>query len=135
MIALKNLSIKSKLTTIIMLTSCVALLAACMGFVAYELFTYRKNMVTEYSTLADVMGQNCVASLEFNRPDQTEKIIATLRAYTQVVSVCIYKEGKYWASFPSSLPHGQFPAVAPAADHRFEKNALILVQQFRPRQE
>src|ERR1051325_11905268 len=84
--SLKNLSIKSKLITIIMLTSCVALLAACAGFVAYELFTYRKNMVLELSTLAEVIGQNCIVSVDFNHHDETERTIATLSADSQVVS-------------------------------------------------
>ncbi len=36
---LENLSLKHKLTAVIMLTSCLALLAACAAFVAYELST------------------------------------------------------------------------------------------------
>ena len=42
----KNLSLQRKLTAIIMLTSCIALLLACAAFVGYELFTFRGNLVT-----------------------------------------------------------------------------------------
>ena len=39
----QNLSLKGKMTAIIMLTSCIALLLACAAFVGYELFTSRHS--------------------------------------------------------------------------------------------
>ena len=128
--SLKNLSIKSKLITIIMLTSCVALLAACAGFVAYELFTYRKNMVLELSTLAEVIGQNCIVSVDFNHHDETERTIATLSADSQVVSVCVYKDEKYFTNFPPHFPPTQFSATPPPVGHHFEKSAFTLAREF-----
>ncbi len=131
--ALQNLSIKSKLTAVIMLTSGVALLAACVGFVAYELFTYRKNMVTELSTLAEVIAKNCSASLDFERPDETEKILATLKAETQILSVAVYREGRFWTNFPPNIPTHRFPSSPPAYKYRFEDNALVLTREIHDR--
>src|SRR6266478_820895 len=62
MTSFKNLSIKSKLTWVSMLTSCVALLIACTAFVTYELFRFRQAMVLELSTLADVLGEHFLFS-------------------------------------------------------------------------
>ena len=47
MIAFKDLSIKRKLTLLMMLTSCAALLLACLGFMTYELVTMRQTMAQE----------------------------------------------------------------------------------------
>ena len=65
--SLQNLSVKRKLTSVIMLTSSVALLAACGAFVGYELLTYRKTMVQELSTLAEITGRNCAAAVDLDR--------------------------------------------------------------------
>src|SRR5437867_1807271 len=51
-----NLSIKSKVTLIITLTSLIALLAACGILVVYELISDRNIMVRQLAMLAEVTG-------------------------------------------------------------------------------
>src|SRR6266568_3635308 len=100
MISFRNLSIKRKITSVVMLTSCIALLLACAAFVAYELFTFRSNLVSEMSTLADLTGKRCAVGLSFNNPGmagEAEKTLADLGADSRVVAVCVYREGKIWA--------------------------------------
>ena len=124
----KNLSIQRKLTSIIMLTSCIALVLACAAFVTHELFTFRKNLVSEVSTLADVTGRNCAAAVDFNQPENAEQTLANLGGNSQIAAVCIYRDGKVWARFPRTLKDGELPS-RPASGHRFEGNSLAL---FRP---
>src|SRR3989442_9789900 len=102
-ISFKNISIKSKLTVIIMLTSCIALLLACAAFVAYELFTFRHNLVLELSTLGQITGKNCAAAVSFNRPEDAEKTLANLSGERKLVAACIHKEGKVWARYPRTF--------------------------------
>src|SRR6266478_6238218 len=97
-----NISIKSKLTAIIMLTSCIALLLACAAFVTHELFTFRNNLVQELSTLAEITGKNCAAAVSFNRPDDAENTLANLTGEKQLMAACIFREGKVWARFPQA---------------------------------
>src|SRR2546422_138811 len=102
----KNLSLQRKLTAIIMLTSCIALLLACAAFVGYELFTFRSNLVSEMSTLADITGKRCTVALSFNAPgmaDEAEKTLADLSGDSRILAACIYKDGKVWARFPKTL--------------------------------
>ena len=61
MTSFRNLSLKIKMTLIITLTSCAALLLACAVFVAYELHSFRSNLVLELTTLAEITGKNCAA--------------------------------------------------------------------------
>src|SRR5712671_2076077 len=99
----KDLSIRRKLTAITMLTSCIALLLACAAFVAYEVFTFRSNLVQELSTLADITGRNCAVALSFNQPDGAEKTLANLSGEKRIMAACIYKDGLPWAKYPSTL--------------------------------
>jgi signal transduction histidine kinase/CheY-like chemotaxis protein len=125
----KNLSIQRKLTSIIMLTTCIALVVACAAFVTNELLTFRRNLVSEMSTLAEIIGRNCDSALNFNRPEDAEKILANLVGHSHITSACIYRDGKVWARFPRSLSESELPARPMASGHRFEGSSLAL---FRP---
>ena len=99
----KQISIKRKLTSIIMLTTCIALVLACAAFVTLELLTFRRNLVSEMSTLAEIIGRNCDSALNFNQPETAEKILANLVSHSQIPAACIYRDGKVWARFPRRL--------------------------------
>ena len=59
-------SLSRKLTAMNMLVSGGALLLASMAFFAYDLFTFRANMVTNTSIQAQIIGSNSVSPLIFN---------------------------------------------------------------------
>lgn len=92
MTVLAHLSIKRKLTLIIMLTSTVALLLACVAFLSYELITFRNTIVQNVSILAEVIGANCRAALVFHDPQSAEETLAALAAERHIVSAEIYEE-------------------------------------------
>jgi signal transduction histidine kinase/CheY-like chemotaxis protein len=124
----KDLSIKSKMTCIIMLTCCIALLLACGAFIAYELFTFRNNQILELSTLAEVTGKNCNAAVNFERPEDAERTLANLvSGESRIRAACIYAKGKIWARYPTNAT--AFPDKPADARPRFEGNAFVL---FRP---
>ena len=62
---LRKTSIKGKQTLIVMLTSGLALLLACVAFSSYELITFRAAMIDNLSTLAEIIGNNSSAALDF----------------------------------------------------------------------
>ena len=69
-----SISIKRKLTWIIMATSTVAILLVSAGFVSYELFTYRQGMIRNLSTLADILGNRSTAALSFDNRKTPKRI-------------------------------------------------------------
>jgi signal transduction histidine kinase/ActR/RegA family two-component response regulator len=96
----RDISIKRKLTFIIMLTSIVTLLLAAAAFVTYDLITLRDAMVDDVSMLTQIIAANSTADLVFNDQKSAEENLATLRANPHVESSCIYtKEGKVFASY------------------------------------
>src|SRR5258708_4251589 len=129
MTSFKDLSIKSKMTAIIMLTSGITLLLACAAFVGYEMFSFRQSLVSELSTLAEITGKNCVGPMNFETPEGGESVLANLSGESQIIAACIYKDRKVWARYPPSLDVAGLPGEPAGASHRFEQNALAV---FRP---
>src|SRR6266478_6266203 len=126
MIVFRNLSIKSKTMTIVMLTSCIALLAACAAIVTYEFVSSRANLAMEISTLADITAKNCAVPVSFDHPEEAEATLAHLSSEAQVQAACIYREGKPWAKYPKTLGDSAFPATLPEGSPRFDKDSLLV---------
>jgi len=63
--AFRDLSIRRKLTLIVMFTSSVALLIASLAFVVYDTLTFRDRMVGELTVVAEGVGINSSAALAF----------------------------------------------------------------------
>ncbi len=127
---LRHLSIRRKLTLIMMLTSVVALLLACGAFVAYEQVTYRKTMARDLSILADVIGTNSTAALTFRDPDAARDQVRALRAQSHVVSACIYRQdGTPFATYRrEDQADGAWPARAEAAGMKLERDYLSVTR-------
>ena len=129
MFVLRHLSIKNKITAVAMLTSCIALLAACAVLVGYEWFTFRKTLAMDVSTLAEITGKNCGAYITFDHAEEAEKfILANLSTAPQILAAGIYKDGKLWAKYPKNLPDSAFPNAPDLAGHRFENGSLSLAR-------
>src|SRR5205814_977403 len=93
-------SIQRKQTWIIMLTCCVALLMACASFVVYDLLTFRKQMTLNLTTLANIIGNNSTAALDFNDEKAAEETLAALRAEPNIVAACLYtRMGQVFARY------------------------------------
>ena len=97
---LRNVTIKHKLTLVIMLTCISALLLAGVAFVLWGRVIFRQDMVKNLSTLADVTGENCKASLSFEDAADATETLKTLRAQPSVVFAEIRnKDGQHFAHY------------------------------------
>ncbi|MBN1615128.1 MAG: response regulator [Deltaproteobacteria bacterium] len=103
--ALSDISIRSKLTSIIMITCCAALFIATTLFIAYELFSFRGAMVAKMDALAKVTGHNIVAPLTFNDRQSAEETLRALRSESHIVSACVFnREGQLLAAYRKGGP-------------------------------
>ncbi|MGD8237223.1 MAG: response regulator, partial [Armatimonadota bacterium] len=91
--ALRDLSIKRKLTFITMLTSGVALLLACAGFMTHDAIALRQTMVEDLASLANVIGANSTAALAFDDPEAAAETLAALSTEPSVTGACIFTRG------------------------------------------
>ena len=78
-----NGSIAKRLTWMNLLVSGVALLLACLGFVAYGLTTFRETLVQTLSTQAEIIGSNSVSAILFNDRQSAESTLSALAAAPQ----------------------------------------------------
>jgi signal transduction histidine kinase/DNA-binding response OmpR family regulator len=126
-----KISIRRKLTLIIMLTSSMALLLACAGFIAYELVRYRTTTARELSRVAEVIGANSTAALTFWDRHAAEEILRALRADERVVAACSYDSmGNLFAPYvrDGKTPYVFPPKPRPPGEY-FEGTTMLL---FRP---
>src|SRR5688500_13679027 len=74
-----------------MIASGTAVLLVAAGFVTYELVTRRQNLARDLSTLAEVIGNESTAALDFEDEDRAKEILTALRAKRNVVAAALYK--------------------------------------------
>ena len=129
--AFRDLSIKRKLTIIIMSTSSVSLLLACSVFVIYDLITFRRSMIDDHSILAESIGINSMAALEFDVPESAGDVLNSLQAQPRVVSAAIFKpDGSVFASYWREGLGGVTPSPpSQGSDSYFDDSFL---HSFRP---
>ena len=130
--AFRDISIKQKLTLIIMVTSNVAVLVACVAFVINDMTAFRRSMPGEVSILAQVIGANSTAALMFDDRRSAEETLAALSAQPHIVSACIYgKDGKAAARYMRRGEPADLPWPKPEDDgYRFENERLHLFRQI-----
>jgi diguanylate cyclase (GGDEF)-like protein len=90
MLSFRDTPIRRKLITISLISSGVALLLACGGFIAYELSAYRQATLSQLTSVAGVIAANSSAALSFDDPEAAEHTLSALRAERMVVAACIY---------------------------------------------
>ena len=125
----RDMPIKRKVTGAILGTATLALLLACFMFVSYELVTFRESMQAKLAVLADVLGTNSTAALEFRNQDDAAEILQALTAEPEVLSAALYtSDDAYFAGY-SKLGDRVFPPRPGLDGALFGKNRLVL---FRP---
>ncbi len=96
----RDLPIKHKLMFISLQASSVALALACIGFVTYELITYRRAALDRLETVARVIAANSSAAILFDDAEAAIETLSGLRAEQQIISACIYvADGSHFASY------------------------------------
>jgi signal transduction histidine kinase/CheY-like chemotaxis protein/HAMP domain-containing protein len=96
----KDVSIQRKLMFLILTTSLMGLSLACLAFEVYERASYRQSMTSELAALADTLGANSTASLEFGDRQSAADLLEALRAERHIVAGCLYdKRGNLFADY------------------------------------
>jgi len=87
---LRDLSIKFKLTAIIMLISGIVLFSSFAAFITTDLVLLRRAMIKNVSTRADLMGTHCTAALIFNDQDDAKDILEALSTDPNITQAFLY---------------------------------------------
>ena len=85
---------------ILMLTSSVALVVACVAFGVYDALTFRHAMGRDLATLAEIVGQNGASALASGDRDAASQVLSALRAKPDIMAAGAYsQEGKILAEY------------------------------------
>jgi signal transduction histidine kinase/DNA-binding response OmpR family regulator len=98
-----NISIKRKLMVLVMSTSAAALLLACAVFAFYDIYTFRKRMVSDLGAASLGLAINVNAALDVGDYQTAEEILEGLRARPNIVTAVIEDvRGKEFARYARS---------------------------------
>src|ERR1700733_8492542 len=96
----RDLSIRQKLQSIVLITSAVALLVASVVFTLYDRSTFIQAKTQDLNASAKMVGSNSTAALSFGDAKAAKEILAALQAKQNVIKACIYdKQGGLFASY------------------------------------
>ncbi len=122
----RQISIKRKLTVIIMLTSGIALLLAFVAFVTNELISFQRTMIEDLSILAEVIGTNSASALVFHDQEAAEETLSALRAEPHIFFARIFsKDGKEFAKYISGNADRKSLPLNPNEEDPVEKSEGI----------
>ena len=85
-----NLSIKRKLYIIIMTITMIALFLAYSAFIIYDITAFKKTMVINTTTLAELIGTNSSAALTFDNAKDATETLSALAAEKSVKAAAVY---------------------------------------------
>ena len=89
---LRDLPIRRKLVVILTVAIGGALLLAGAGLFTLDFFRFRREMVTDLETLAEIVAQNSTAPLSFHDPVAVEETLAALRAKPSILGASVYDD-------------------------------------------
>lgn len=123
---LKNMPIRRKLMTIVLVTTGAALLLTCIGFVIAQLVTLRQSRVRQLVTLSEVIASNSTAALAFDDRDAAAEILEALSASPNVVAAGLFDdEGRRFATYPAALPEQALQLGVVKDGYSFEGDYLL----------
>lgn len=117
---LRNLSIENKLRLIIVASTALALLVACVALVVYDQTSYRTELERNLLSQARIIGNNSTAALEFDHEATGIEVLSALKANPSIVAARLYNaQGKVFARYPVGIPETSDVSLAERPDGVF----------------
>ena len=115
----RNLPIKRKLTTVIMLTSTVVLLVTAAAFIVYEVVNIRHNLRINSEAIAVIAAEESGSAVASGNRKAAEEILSNFSAKRQILLSALYfTDGRMLAHYPKAAPLDAFPAAP--VEHEYE---------------
>ena len=89
---LHDLSIRRKLTLIVMVSCAAALLLACAAFIAYDRIAVRREMVGHLKAVARTVSSNIPVALTFRDQRAAREVLSGLIVQTNITAAAVYDE-------------------------------------------
>jgi two-component system, sensor histidine kinase and response regulator len=123
-----SVSIATKLHWIVVSAISVALLLACLAFLAYDYYTFRAARTRDIQTLAQVIGSNSTGALAFQDTGSANEVMQALRFERHVTEAGIYdRKGSLFTRYLANGVQLQSVALPQSADASYLPNAHTLI--------
>ena len=90
MFSFRKLSIDGKLKALVLSAGGVAVFLSCFAFMVNDVRTMRRSTVVQLEALADIVGANSTAAIEFDDANAAAEILASLKLQKPVELACLY---------------------------------------------
>ena len=122
-------SIKRKTVAVIMLTSLAVVVFTLVTLAAYDLVTYRQNLVQRLGVMAAVIADHSGPALARRNEQDARATLGSLRADQRILAAALYdKKEKLFVGYPAQAPVNLFPPAPGRIGHPFEGGGLILFE-------
>src|SRR5690242_19047667 len=109
-----RLSLRSKLTVMLMIMSSAMLLLASAAFVRWDFYRFRADMHADMVTQAHLVLDNTAAAVTFRDPNAAGETLDMLEIHPHTQLACLYlPDGQLFASRVFRDPRDQCPAAPP----------------------
>ncbi|MCL6485158.1 MAG: response regulator [Janthinobacterium lividum] len=120
-------SIRHKLMSVVLLTTLVALVISLATIVVYDLRAYHRNLVTDISTQAELLGHMSSAALTFDDERLALENLNLMRIRPRVTAGALYKaDGSLFASYRANERVGELPDKAGKEGETIQGSSLEL---------
>jgi diguanylate cyclase len=150
----RNNTFAHKITLASLLATSIAVGALTTAFLVLDSISSRDSLNARLSTLAEVVGKNSTAALNFNDQAAAVEVLEALRAEPSLITACLYdSSGALFAQYKREsrtqtcpkgrkevlAPSGEFPSVIRSVSRRDEfLGSVVLisdVQELKRRRE
>ena len=126
----RKLSLRRKITLLIMINTVAALCAAGIAFAEYGVQRFKQVGIQDLNALANILGTNCTAPLAFKDPNSARDILQALVVKPHILAAVIYDhEGKPFAVYHRGGSMEQYSAPPVESESsRFTSNRVLIFQ-------
>jgi signal transduction histidine kinase/ActR/RegA family two-component response regulator len=125
-----RLSIRQKLTAMLMIASAVVLLLASAAFVIWDFYRFRADMQADLATEAQLVLDNTEAAITFNDRDAAAETLEMLEIHPHTQLACLYlPNGRVFAWKNFRAPIDTCPATVTAGAVQITSNRMFVTEQ------
>ena len=128
----RNLSVRRKITYVIMTNTFAALCVASIAFAEYGVSRFKQMQMQDLDALANVMGTNSTAALAFKDKQSAGEILQALAAKPHILAAAIYDpDGKMFAVYQRAGSKEAF-SPPPVEDNssRFTSDHVVIFRKI-----
>ena len=128
----KNASIQSKLHFLTVFAILIALTLSSAVFLGQSVRGFRSSKLKQVTGLAEVLGANVNAAIEFNDKATAADILSSLVVQPSVEAAAVYdSDGRLFATFPRVFPNPEELPYSPTPGESYNDGYLNVVRPIK----